>query len=136
MDFVLQCITFVVQKYYECITMCYICTTFVLHLCYNKQIAMKAKKTNPKSIRFNSRDLEQGLAKSGLESIQELVDFLLKEYTNKSEIKIDKPIQKAEPIKNKLSNIISSSGTKGYFGNNYMEDPNNLDGITNPSLPF
>lgn len=99
---------------------------------------MKAKKTNPKSIRFNIKDLEQGLAKSGLDSIQELIDFLLKEYTNGSNIKIIKPIEKPEPVlvKSRLSDIVNSTSTKNYFNNNYMEDPNNLDGISDPSMPF
>lgn len=41
---------------------------------------MKAKKTNPKSIRFNIKDLDAGISKSKLDSPQELVDFLLSNY--------------------------------------------------------
>ena len=41
---------------------------------------MKAKKTDPKSIRFNKKDLEIAMAKGNFESPQELVDCLLKHY--------------------------------------------------------
>ena len=50
---------------------------------------MKARKTNPKSIRFNIENLELGLFKSNLKTPQELVDYLLSEYCNEkiSEVK-------------------------------------------------
>ena len=95
---------------------------------------MKAKKTSPKSIRFNIKDLEAALVKSGLESTQELVDFLLKEYTIDSAIEIVKSIElpkPVQPIKDRLSNIVKLAGTKNYF-----QDSNNLDGISDPSMPF
>jgi hypothetical protein len=41
---------------------------------------MKAKKTSPKSIRFNINDFEAGMLKGNFESAQEMVDFLLKNY--------------------------------------------------------
>ena len=41
---------------------------------------MKAKKTDPKSIRFNKKDLEIAMAKGNFESPQELVDCLLSNY--------------------------------------------------------
>lgn len=95
---------------------------------------MKAKKTNPKSIRFNRKDLEQGLGKSGLDSAQELIDILLREYVKDEPFENAMPIDNPKPIspiKTQLSSIIKSTGTKNYF-----EDPSNLDGISNPNMPF
>ena len=71
-----NCITFVLQLCYRCVTIvlqsCYKCVTNVLQ--------MKAKKTTPKSIRFNIENLELGLFKSKLQTPQELVDYLLGSY--------------------------------------------------------
>jgi hypothetical protein len=57
-------------------------------------------------------------------------------YNKQKTIKISKPTEKVEPVKTNLSSIINSSGTKGYFSKNYMDDPDNLEGISNPNMPF
>ena len=60
---------------------------------------MKAKKTDPKSIRFNIKDLEIAMSKGNFESPQELVDCLLSDYVRedvKYNIDIDKEIDKAK----------------------------------------
>ena len=104
---------------------------------------MKAKKTSPKSIRFNKKDLDISLHKSGLESIQELVDFLLNEYakginypvesiisesvSNISRVKgkdyapnvheVQKEVDKVvlSSKKEQLERLIKAPATKGYF---------------------
>ena len=61
---------------------------------------MKAKKTHPKSIRFNLIDLNKGLSKSKLSSPQELVDFLLSDYSRDwVEEKETQEISKADMFK-------------------------------------
>ena len=61
---------------------------------------MKAKKTSPKSIRFNIKNFEIAMTKGNFESAQEMVDFLLNEYANSNKI-IENIILK-EPIKEKI----------------------------------
>jgi len=51
---------------------------------------MKAKKTSPKSIRFNINDFEAGMLKGNFESAQEMVDFLLKNYLDGENVKFIK----------------------------------------------
>ena len=69
---------------------------------------MKAKKSSPKSIRFNIKDFEVGMLKGSFESAQEMVDILLRNYvqeggsesnrkqpvTNNKKIVTDAPVQK------------------------------------------
>jgi hypothetical protein len=69
---------------------------------------MKAKKSSPKSIRFNIKDFEAVMLKGSFESAQEMVDVLLKNYvqegdsganrkqpvTNNKKIAVDAPVQK------------------------------------------
>ena len=69
---------------------------------------MKAKKSSPKSIRFNIKDFEAGMLKGSFESAQDMVDVLLKNYvqegdsgsnrkqpvTNNKKVAIDVPVQK------------------------------------------
>lgn len=62
---------------------------------------MKARKSSPKSIRFNIRDFEAGMLKGGFESAQEMVDVLLKNYvqevavvTNAKKNVTNAPVQK------------------------------------------
>jgi len=84
----------VLQLYYKRITnvlqWCYKCVTKILQ--------MKAKKTTPKSIRFNIENLEFALSKSALETPQELVDFLLSNYCNESK-EIDEVVKSNVDIK-------------------------------------
>ena len=49
---------------------------------------MKAKKTSPKSIRFNIKNLEIAMQKSNAESVQELVDLLLIDYVKGEIVKV------------------------------------------------
>jgi hypothetical protein len=49
---------------------------------------MKAKKSSPKSIRFNIKDFEAGMLKGGFESAQDMVDVLLKNYAQGSVIEV------------------------------------------------
>jgi hypothetical protein len=58
---------------------------------------MKAKKTSPKSIRFNIKNLEIAMQKSNAESVQELVDLLLIDYVKGEIVKV-KEIKKEEQI--------------------------------------
>jgi hypothetical protein len=69
---------------------------------------MKAKKSSPKSIRFNIKDFELGMLKGSFESAQEMVDVLLRNYvqegvseanrkqpvTNNKKIVTNVPVQK------------------------------------------
>ena len=68
---------------------------------------MKAKKSSPKSIRFNIKDFQEGMFKGDFESAQEMVDYLLKSYVNGEDVKfnvqetvqevpIDKELKKAD----------------------------------------
>ena len=76
---------------------------------------MKAKKTTPKSIRFNIENLELGLFKSKLQTPQELVDYLLESYCNNGEeleIKelVDANIEKKEaPLVTKSEKELSKA---------------------------
>lgn len=93
---------------------------------------MKAKKTAPKSIRFNIRDLELAFDKSKAETIQELVDLILNEYVKGQPVKKEPTVQ--PPVTNKiedLKKIINKPFNKGYF-----EDSDNLEGISNPNAHF
>jgi bifunctional ADP-heptose synthase (sugar kinase/adenylyltransferase) len=56
---------------------------------------MKAKKTPPKSIRFNIKNLEVAMQKSNAESVQELVDLMLSDYVRGEIVKV-KEIKKEE----------------------------------------
>ena len=76
---------------------------------------MKAKKSSPKSIRFNINDFETAMEKGKFESAQEMVDILLKNYvqeggfeiksrqqvTNITKVvtKVDKELTKGEVLK-------------------------------------
>ena len=51
---------------------------------------MKAKKSSPKSIRFNVKDFELGMSKGKFESAQEMVDFLLKNYVDGEDVQFIK----------------------------------------------
>lgn len=62
-------ITFAIQKDYKSVT---------------KDKFMKAKKSSPKSIRFNIKDFEKAMEKGGFESAQDMVDFLLRNYAEGS----------------------------------------------------
>jgi hypothetical protein len=62
----------VLQKNYNCVTK-------ELQLCY-KDKKMKARKSIPKSIRFNIKDFDAGMIKGKFESAQDMVDYLLKNY--------------------------------------------------------
>jgi hypothetical protein len=46
---------------------------------------MRARKSSPKSIRFNITDFNIGMEKGQFESAQELVDVLLKNYIQSKE---------------------------------------------------
>ena len=48
---------------------------------------MTAHKTKPKTVRFNEKKLNTALAKSGLDTYQKLVDFLLDKYVGNIENK-------------------------------------------------
>ena len=50
---------------------------------------MKAKKSSPKSIRFNIKHFDEGMLKGGFESAQEMVDFLLKNYVDGEHVKLN-----------------------------------------------
>ena len=50
---------------------------------------MKAKKSSPKSIRFNIKDFQEGMFKGDFESAQEMVDYLLKSYVNGEDVKFN-----------------------------------------------
>jgi hypothetical protein len=45
---------------------------------------MKAKKSSPKSIRFNIKDFEKAMEKGDFESAQDMVDFLLRNYVQEN----------------------------------------------------
>lgn len=51
---------------------------------------MKAKKSSPKSIRFNINHFDEGMSKGGFESAQEMVDFLLKNYVEGEDVQFIK----------------------------------------------
>tara|TARA_R110000868_G_scaffold36279_7_gene128960 strand:- start:8387 stop:8617 length:231 start_codon:yes stop_codon:yes gene_type:complete len=53
---------------------------------------MEAKKTTPKSIRFNIIDLDIALNASGAQSVQQLVDFILSNYVKDSVVIIDRQV--------------------------------------------
>jgi len=65
---------------------------------------MKAKKSSPKSIRFNVKDFEEGMLKGGFESAQNMVDFLLKNYINGEDVKfnVQKTVQEV-PVDKELN---------------------------------
>ena len=50
---------------------------------------MKAKKSSPKSIRFNIIDFDSAMSKGKFESAQEMVDFLLKKFIKNESVKLD-----------------------------------------------
>jgi predicted flavoprotein YhiN len=49
---------------------------------------MKAKKSSPKTIRFNLKDFEEGMLKGKFESAQEMVDILLRNYVQEGGFEI------------------------------------------------
>jgi hypothetical protein len=58
---------------------------------------MKAKKSTPRSIRFNVSDFEKAMEKGKFESAQHMVDFLLRNYVDgKSD---------ATVLKQKITNV-------------------------------
>lgn len=52
---------------------------------------MKAKKTNPKSVRLNIKDFEIGMKKGQFESVQDMIDFLLYNYVHGENVKLIAP---------------------------------------------
>ena len=50
---------------------------------------MKARKSLPKSIRFNIKDFDAGMLKGKFESAQDMVDCLLKNYVNSNSVQTD-----------------------------------------------
>ena len=50
---------------------------------------MKAKKSSPKSIRFNVKYFDEAMSKGGFESAQEMVDILLKNYVDGEDVKFN-----------------------------------------------
>jgi hypothetical protein len=68
---------------------------------------MKAKKTSPRSIRFNINDFESGMLKGNFESAQELVDFLLKNYVEGENVKLDvqKTVHKVTKIQRNKTDV-------------------------------
>lgn len=66
----------------------------VIHLHYNSITVtqndrkMKAKKSSPKSIRFNINDFDIAMQKGKFESAQEMVDILLKNYVQEGGFEI------------------------------------------------
>lgn len=76
---------------------------------------MKARKSSPKSIRFNIKDFELGMSKGGFESAQEMVDFLLKNYINEEnvqfikqktgQIDVQKSVQAVTNIKKSVTDV-------------------------------
>jgi hypothetical protein len=75
---------------------------------------MKAKKTEPKSIRLNKEHLEAALGKSKTDSIQELIDMLLSEY-----------VKERAPVVQKEQ--------QGFKLKNWIKTPEDLDGISSSS---
>ena len=75
---------------------------------------MKAKKTEPKSIRLNKGHLEAALIKSKSASIQELIDMLISEYVKER----GHVVQKEQP---------------GFKLKNWIKNPEDLDGISSSS---
>ena len=66
---------------------------------------MKAKKSSPKSIRFNISDFEEGMTKGKFQSAQEMVDFLLKNYVEEENVKLN--VQKTiEQVTNIQKSVI------------------------------
>lgn len=65
---------------------------------------MKAKKSSPKSIRFNIEDFEKGMRKGKFESAQDMVDSLLRNYVDgKSDGKTASVPKVANETKQELS---------------------------------
>ena len=44
---------------------------------------------SPKSIRFNIKDFDAGMAKGGFESAQDMVDYLLRNYVQGEDVKLN-----------------------------------------------
>jgi hypothetical protein len=110
---------------------------------------MKAKKTSPKSVRFNKEKLDVALFKSNAASIQELIDLMLDEYVNGVKSSITKKTVEVYEEKKcntnpskiqSLKNIIANPpATKGYFRGVELPDFDpeiGIDGITNPNANF
>lgn len=58
---------------------------------------MKARKSSPKSIRFNINHFDEGMSKGGFESAQEMIDFLLKNYVDGEDVKLN-VLKTKEPV--------------------------------------
>ena len=67
---------------------------------------MKARKSSPKSIRFNVKDFEAGMLKGSFESAQEMVDVLLRSY-------VQEPIVVTNNKKNVTSAPVQKDLSKG-----------------------
>ena len=82
---------------------------------YYKRYFMKAKKTSPRSIRFNINDFEAGMLKGNFESAQEMVDFLLENYVEGENVKLNaqktvqetvqETVQKVTKIQKKVTDV-------------------------------
>lgn len=61
---------------------------------------MRARKSSPKSIRFNINDFNIGMQKGQFESAQEMVDVLLKNYIQSKEGSqvVSNPKKQSTPI--------------------------------------
>lgn len=66
---------------------------------------MKARKSSPKSIRFNIKDFELGISKGDFESAQDMVDFLLKNYVQGEDVKLN--VQKTVHQFPNIENIVT-----------------------------
>jgi hypothetical protein len=62
---------------------------------------MKAKKSSPKSIRFNIKDFEVGMLKGSFESAQDMVDVLLKNYVQEG----DSVANRKQPVTNNKKSV-------------------------------
>ena len=68
---------------------------------------MKAKKSSPKSIRFNIKHFEKIMSNGSFESAQEMVDFLLKNYVEGEDVKLNvqKTVQQVTNIQKKVTDV-------------------------------
>ena len=65
---------------------------------------MKAKKSSPKSIRFNIIDFDAAMLKGSFESAQEMVDFLLKDYIKNESVKLN-ALKNEQKIEHQKQNV-------------------------------
>ena len=68
---------------------------------------MKARKSSPKSIRFNIKDFQEGMFKGDFESAQEMVDYLLKSYVNGEDVKfnVQETVQEVTNIQKNVTEV-------------------------------